>query len=54
MSADMLVALHQRLVAQYWSQPGEGPPLNPTEAAPAQLASEAATPDDLDIPLSLL
>ena len=53
MSADMLVALHQRLVAQYRSQPGEGPPLNPTEAAPAQLASEAATPDDLDIPLSL-
>jgi hypothetical protein len=43
MSADMLAALHQRLVARYRSQPGEGPPLNPTEAAPAQLASGAAT-----------
>jgi hypothetical protein len=53
MSADMLADLHQRLVAQYRSQPGEGPPLNPTEAAPAQLASEAATPDDLGIPPSL-
>jgi hypothetical protein len=41
MSADMLAALHRG-----WSH-------STGEAAPAQLASEAATPDDLDIPPSL-
>ena len=53
MSADMLAALHHRLVARYRSQPGEGPPLEPNGggARPARVGGSDI--GNLDIPLSL-